>query len=171
MKQPKPDPKKNERKRKRQSRADRDKIRRMLDEHAAKDRHRHEHMVDKLLRDANERVGRLKTSGYDVDECLAELEEARVAALTAWPPQTGAAVQASMGKARVAGLIVDKQAILHGRVSASTLHGDIADNRNQLIERLREKHGSSIVDRFIAFMRNEGLSPRRIEGKGDDGDE
>lgn len=44
-----------------------------------------------------------------VDSLLIELEEARQAALTAETPQTSAAVSATMGKAKLAGL--DKQVV------------------------------------------------------------
>jgi phage terminase small subunit len=46
-----------------------------------------------------------------VDKLLAELEEARNIALTAAKPQSAAAVAATMGKAKLAGL--DKQIIEH----------------------------------------------------------
>lgn len=41
-------------------------------------------------------------------DIIAELDEARRAALTAPTPQTGSAVAATMGKAKLLGLIVDK---------------------------------------------------------------
>lgn len=46
-----------------------------------------------------------------VDDLLAELEEARIAALTCETPQTSAAVSATMGKAKLLGL--DKQVVDH----------------------------------------------------------
>lgn len=44
-----------------------------------------------------------------VDDIIAELEEARVAAQLGDRPQAGAMVAATMGKAKVLGLIVEKQ--------------------------------------------------------------
>ncbi|HEO8934572.1 TPA: terminase small subunit [Serratia marcescens] len=49
--------------------------------------------------------------GVTVDSLLAELEEARQAALTAETPQSSAAVAATLGKAKLTGL--DKQIIEH----------------------------------------------------------
>lgn len=43
-----------------------------------------------------------------IDDIIRELEEARTAALTAESPQSSAAVAATMGKAKILGLIVDK---------------------------------------------------------------
>ena len=43
-----------------------------------------------------------------VESLVAELEEARKAALAAATPQSGAAVTASMGKAKLLGLVTDK---------------------------------------------------------------
>ncbi|KLT73209.1 terminase [Neisseria arctica] len=55
-----------------------------------------------------------------VDDVIAELEQARQAALSTPTPQSGAAVSATMGKAKILGLIVDKaeikaEAELHSR--------------------------------------------------------
>ena len=52
-----------------------------------------------------------KMHNITVDKLLAELEEARNIALTAAKPQSAAAVAATMGKAKLAGL--DKQIIEH----------------------------------------------------------
>lgn len=70
----------------------------------------------KLLADAKvaQRVAELKREHRErhmitVDTLIAELEEARLAALSAETPQTSAAVSATMGKAKLVGL--DKQII------------------------------------------------------------
>ena len=70
----------------------------------------------KLLADANvaQRVEILKGEAakrhaITVDSLIAELEEARQAALQAETPQSSAAVSATMGKAKLAGL--DKQVV------------------------------------------------------------
>lgn len=67
-----------------------------------------------LLRKVSVRVEQLQAEAKErnavtVDSILAELEEARVAALGAKFPQSSAAVSASVAKARLCGLIVDKQ--------------------------------------------------------------
>ena len=46
-----------------------------------------------------------------VDDLIAELEEARVAAFSANNPQTAAAVAATMGKAKLLGFLTDKVAL------------------------------------------------------------
>ena len=49
-----------------------------------------------------------KRNELTIDDIIKELEEARTAALTAESPQSSAAVAATMGKAKLLGLIVDK---------------------------------------------------------------
>ena len=61
-----------------------------------------------------------------VDSLLAELEEARIAALTAETPQSSAAVGATMSKAKLVGL--DKQVI--------ETKEDLSSAINKLIDRL-----------------------------------
>lgn len=50
----------------------------------------------------------VKRHEVTVDSLMLELEEARVAAMGASNPQSAAAVAATMGKAKLAGLLVDK---------------------------------------------------------------
>lgn len=72
----------------------------------------------KLLDSPNvsQRVGTLRgqlarRNAITVDDLIKELEEARIAALTAESPQSAAAVGATMGKAKLLGM--DKQIIDH----------------------------------------------------------
>ena len=73
----------------------------------------------KTLLDNNKIVARLAELGevtakahqITVADLIAELEEARIAALTAESPQSAAAVGATMGKAKLLGM--DKQVIDH----------------------------------------------------------
>ena len=62
-------------------------------------------MVDDLKAEARQR------HAVTVDDLLHELEQARAAALTAPTPQSSAAVSATMGKAKMLGLLVDKAEI------------------------------------------------------------
>lgn len=55
-----------------------------------------------------------------VDSLIAELEEARQAALSAETPQSSAAVAATMGKAKLTGL--DKQIIEHSGPNGGAIH-------------------------------------------------
>lgn len=61
-----------------------------------------------------------------VDSLIAELEEARLAALGAESPQSSAAVAATMGKAKLCGL--DKQIIDH-----TSSDGSLAPSRIELV--------------------------------------
>jgi len=61
-----------------------------------------------------------KRNDLTVDDLVRELEEARIAALTAESPQSSAAVAATMGKAKMLGLIIDKTENKH--------EGDISIN-------------------------------------------
>lgn len=62
-------------------------------------------MVDGLKAEARQR------HAVTVDDLLSELEQARAAALSAPTPQSSAAVSATMGKAKMLGLLVDKAEI------------------------------------------------------------
>ena len=62
-------------------------------------------MVDDLKAEARQR------HAVTVDDLLHELEQARAAALAAPTPQSSAAVSATMGKAKMLGLLVDKAEI------------------------------------------------------------
>ena len=62
-------------------------------------------MVDDLKTEARQR------HAVTVDDLLHELEQARAAALAAPTPQSSAAVSATMGKAKMLGLLVDKAEI------------------------------------------------------------
>ena len=52
-----------------------------------------------------------KRNGLTIDDIIRELEEARTAALTAESPQSSAAVAATMGKAKVLGMLIDKSEV------------------------------------------------------------
>lgn len=71
--------------------------------------------ASKLLADAkvSQRVEQLRADLAErhkitVDDLIAELEEARGIALTAAKPQSAAAVSATLGKAKLLGLLVDR---------------------------------------------------------------
>lgn len=63
------------------------------------------------VRVAELRAQLAKRNSITVDDLIKELEEARIAALTADSPQSAAAVGATMGKAKLLGM--DKQIIDH----------------------------------------------------------
>lgn len=50
----------------------------------------------------------VKRNEITVDDLVRELEEARAAAFAAQTPQTGAAVSATMGKAKLLGFLIEK---------------------------------------------------------------
>lgn len=52
-----------------------------------------------------------KRNELTIDDIIRELEEARTAALTAESPQSSAAVAATMGKAKVLGMLIDKSEV------------------------------------------------------------
>lgn len=71
--------------------------------------------ASKLLADAKValrikelKLGHAKRHELTIDDLVDELEEARQAALLAESPQSSAAVSATMGKAKLLGLVVDK---------------------------------------------------------------
>ena len=74
-------------------------------------------MVDDLKAEARQR------HAVTVSDLLHELEQARAAALAAPTPQSSAAVSATMGKAKMLGLLVDKAEIKAILDLASETHG------------------------------------------------
>lgn len=84
--------------------------------------------IEELRKEARERTM------ITVESLIVELEEARQAALGATNPQSGAAVAATMGKAKLCGL--DKQIIEHigdipvGRVTVEVVSARPENNSN-----------------------------------------
>lgn len=69
------------------------------------------------------------------EDLIAELEEARIAALTAETPQASAATQATMGKAKLLGM--DKVIVDH-----QSSDGSMSPQGSDVTEALRRKYGS-----------------------------
>lgn len=68
--------------------------------------------MDKIKRQVDElQAGHRQRHDLTVDDLLAELEQARIAALTCEPPQSASAVSATMSKAKILGF--DKQVVDH----------------------------------------------------------
>lgn len=68
--------------------------------------------MDKIKRQVDElQAGHRQRHALTVDDLLAELEQARMAALACEPPQSASAVSATMGKAKILGF--DKQVVDH----------------------------------------------------------
>jgi hypothetical protein len=85
----------------------------------------------------------------DIEELVARLEEARALAMATSQP--GHAVAAVMAQAKLLGLVVEMQAV--GRPEEiRALQGDVAEQQQALIERLREKHGSRAAEKFARFI-------------------
>ncbi|APB99033.1 terminase small subunit [Polynucleobacter asymbioticus] len=80
----------------------------------------------------------VKKHEVTVESIAQELEEARTMALTAQTPQTSAAVAASMGKAKLYGLIIDKAEL---KATVETLNDDQLDGE---IKRLAQASGVAI---------------------------
>ena len=139
-----------------------DPLRRMLDEHALAHQQRHQEQARRLLEQAADSAKRMMLEGYTLEMALEELEAARMAAMTRFPPDAAAAVAAVMGKAKLMGLVVDKAAVLHGSPSSEGgdifLTGDIQLRRQELLERLNERLGSRKADLVL----------KAIEGPKDD---
>jgi hypothetical protein len=85
---------------------------------------------------------------FGVDEALIELEEARICALSVFPPQSGAAVAATIAKARLLGLIIDRQKV----GSPQDYEFEKARTREELLEMLHERLGPAAVERFKKFV-------------------
>jgi hypothetical protein len=85
---------------------------------------------------------------FGVDEALIELEEARICAMSVFPPQSGAAVAATMAKAKLLGLIIDRQEV----GSPQDYEFENARTREELLEMLHDRLGPMAVERFKKFV-------------------
>jgi hypothetical protein len=90
----------------------------------------------------------------DLQELVMQLDEARQVAMTAYPPQVNAAVNAIMSTAKLLGFVIDRQqvAAVVGGPQDFNVHGPFEDRERAVIERLRERVGSRNADRFMAFI-------------------
>jgi hypothetical protein len=82
-------------------------------------------------------------------QALMEFEEARMVALTAYPPQANAAVNATLAKAKIMGLVIDRQAI-----GKPTEFNGSADEEEKIFEHLSERIGAAGAEQFMAFVAN-----------------
>jgi hypothetical protein len=78
---------------------------------------------------------------FGVDEALIELEEARICALSVFPPQSSAA-------AKLLGLIIDRQEV----GSPRDYEFEKASTREELLNMLHERLGPAAVERFKKFV-------------------
>ena len=97
-------------------------------------------MVDDLKAETRQR------HRVTVDDLLHELEQARAAALAAPTPQSSAAVSATMGKAKMLGLLVDKAEI--------KAEAEIQEKPQSPISSLPEEEKQAILD--LAFKTDGG---------------
>ena len=65
-------------------------------------------------------------------------------ALSTFPPQANAAVNATLAMGRLLGILVDRHAVAVGKPDEFRA----VDREEEIIERLRERHGSRIAERF-----------------------
>jgi hypothetical protein len=102
----------------------------------------------------------------DRAERVARLEEHRQIALACWPPQVRAANEAAFMQARLLGLVVDQQAVLHANANEPiALTGDVAETRERLVEALSERMGTRKATKTVEFMQRLRDEPDVIEGK------
>ena len=118
-------------------RVERNKIARMAEERKS----RQQEQIHEMMRLATARV---VSEVYTHVEALMEFEEARRFAMVSDPPQASAMVAATMGKCKVMGLIIDKQAV--GKPE------DFKKTREQVIEELREAIGEGPTRQFLKMV-------------------
>ncbi|WP_455518433.1 terminase small subunit [Neisseria cinerea] len=93
-------------------------------------------MVDDLKAEAQQR------HMVTVDDLLHELEQARVAALASPTPQSSAAVSATMGKAKMLGLLVDKAEIK----AEAEIQEKPKSRIESIVDSLTEEENKAILD-------------------------
>ena len=139
-------------------------LQKMLDEHALAHQRRHEQQVLQIEQDAKELARRMHEEGYSRAMALEELEAVRLGAMRSYPIQAAAAVGAIIAKARIMGLIIEKQAVVHGTQrgaggSGDFLLGDVRDNQKEIIADLRRRIGSEKFDVVMGLLTDARLVP------------
>jgi hypothetical protein len=119
-----------------QGRMDRNEINRMAEERRA----RQQEVVHKLIEQANARPVQAE---WGLEDALCELEEARRFGMASDPPNASAMVAATMGKAKIMGLIIDRQ--MNGKPE------DFVPTREQVIQNMEEAIGSEATKRFLSI--------------------
>jgi hypothetical protein len=104
---------------------------------------------------ASELIEQYRESGYSYEEAMAEFEQARDMAITT--RDANAMTAASIAKAKLSGLWIDKSAVLHAHAGIGSLHGESPEQLEAAAERMRERIGSAGADRLLAFLRKEGF--------------
>jgi hypothetical protein len=136
-------------------------LQKMLDEHALAHQRRHEQQVLQIEQDAKELARRMHEEGYSRAMALEELEAVRLGAMRSYPIQAAAAVGAIIAKARIMGLIIEKQAVMHGsqKQAGDFLLGDVRDNQKEIIADLRRRIGSEKFDVVMGLLTDARLVP------------
>ncbi len=110
--------------------------------------------VSEITDGALEASRRAAISLPDLQNIIDKLE--RAYCLAAAKEMPIAMKECAMSQARLMGLIIDRSAVMHANVSATNLHGDVDEQRQALIERFAEKHGTKqarLLTRAIAWAR------------------
>jgi hypothetical protein len=133
---------------------------------AAQQNERIAQRVEAIVSDALRRPTR-RDGLPDLPELIAKCDAAYELSMVARLP--GYAIRAVELQAQLLGMLVDRQAIVHGRVEGNVLHGSVEDNRRQVLERMRERYGSAKTQRLLEVLEDKST----IEGEAieDDGDE
>jgi hypothetical protein len=129
--------------------------------------------VSKIFDDALDRT-RARDTLPDIAELVAQLDEARMAALACYPPQAGAAVAATMAAAKLLGYVIDKSAVAVADFRTPKTREDVLND-------LREAIGDGPTQQFLEIVESmrrayngddviEG-SARRLNGSADGGDD
>jgi len=106
------------------------------------------------------------TVGFDIEQALVELEDARRLAVNAHPPQVASAITAIMGKAKLKGMLVDQSIV------GSPDDFRRARNDEEMMDMLERRGGARAVEAFKRFWQEiEQLDeePVMIEDKRDVG--
>ena len=117
-------------------------------------------------------LGRTRERGAlpDLAELISQLDDARMVALSTHPPQANAAVNATRAMSRLLGLLVDRSVVAVGSPS-EFMHGDVADQKRALFERMSERVGSKKAQRMLAFIEKLRDEPDDDDGEATDVEE
>jgi hypothetical protein len=104
--------------------------------------------VESIVNDALKRP-RVGDALPDLPALVERLERAYDLAMVTNQP--GMAIKAIEVEARLLGYMIERSAVMHGKVDAGPLLGSVEDNRRALIEEMRQTLGTERTDRMIAI--------------------
>jgi hypothetical protein len=98
----------------------------------------------------------------DLPELITKLDAAYELAMVTKQP--GFACKCIELQGRLLGLMVERSAVVHGRMdNAVSLQGDTAENRRRILESMRERFGSEKTQRFLEVLEDKTIDGDNLQ--------